>query len=70
VTEPRPGEPPDPTRPVIERVGLVFIAIVAAALFGAIAVAAWFGGELFLTVMAATGAVMTVWAAVSSVRRG
>ena len=67
---PTPGPSPDPTRPLVERIGLAFIAIVAAALFGAVAVAAWAGGELFLAVMAATGAVMTVWAAGSSVRRG
>jgi hypothetical protein len=62
------GEPTQ--RPLIERIGLAAIALVLVALFGAIAVAALGGGEVFLGVMAGTGAVMTLWAAVASLRRG
>jgi hypothetical protein len=46
----------------VERLGLGFIALVAAALFGAMSAAAWAGGELFLAVMARIGLLMTLWA--------
>jgi hypothetical protein len=65
--EARPERPP--TRPLVERLGLGFIALVAAALFGAMSAAAWAGGELFLAVMAGIGLVMTVWAAATTVFR-
>jgi hypothetical protein len=61
-----PAEP----RPLIERLGLGVIALVVTAMFAAIAFAALGGGELFLGVMAGTGALMTVWAAVGTLRRG
>ena len=57
-------------RPMIERLGLGAIAIVIAGLFATVALATLTNGELFLGVMAATGALMTVWAAVSTLRRG
>ncbi len=57
-------------RPLIERVGLAAIAVVVVGLFGAIAAAALSGGEIFLGVMAGIGALMTLWAAATSVRRG
>ena len=57
-------------RPLIERLGLAAIAIVVVGMFGAIAVAALAGNELFLGAMAAIGALMTVWAAAASLRRG
>jgi hypothetical protein len=57
------------SRPLVERLGLGFIALVAAALFGAMSAAAWAGGELFLAVMAGIGLVMTLWAAVTTVFR-
>ncbi len=57
-------------RPLIERVGLAAIAVVVVGLFGAIAVAALSGGEIFLGAMAGIGALMTLWAAAASVRRG
>jgi hypothetical protein len=57
-------------RPLIERIGLAAIALVLVAMFGAIAFAALAGGELFLGVMAGTGALMTLWAAAASLRRG
>jgi hypothetical protein len=53
----------------VERVGLAAIAAVLAAVFGFVALAAWTSGELFLAVMAGIGALMTVWAAASTVRR-
>jgi hypothetical protein len=71
--EPRPpidSRPPSEPRPLIERLGLAVIALVVTAMFGAIAVAALGGGELFLAVMGGVGALMTVWAAVSTLRRG
>jgi hypothetical protein len=48
-------------RPLIERLGLALIALVLAALFGTVAVAAWFGGEVFLAAMGAIGCLMTLW---------
>jgi hypothetical protein len=61
---------PDEPRPMIERLGLGAIAVVVAVLFGALGVAALASNELFLGVMGLTGALMTMWAAIASVRRG
>jgi hypothetical protein len=64
-------EPAEPAqRPLIERIGLATIAFVLVTMFGAIAVAALTGGELFLGIMAGTGALMTLWAAGATLRRG
>jgi hypothetical protein len=57
-------------RPLIERIGLGLIALVMAAAFGGVAVAAWVGGEGFLAVMGALGCLMTVWVGGSTVLRG
>ncbi|MBI2780430.1 MAG: hypothetical protein HYX55_01375 [Chloroflexi bacterium] len=57
-------------RPLIERIGLAAIAVVVVGLFGAISLAALAGGEIFLGAMAGIGALMTLWAAATSVRRG
>ena len=57
-------------RPLIERVALGGIAIVVAAVFAGIAIAAFAGSEVFLGTMAGIGAVMTVWAAAGNIRRG
>jgi hypothetical protein len=57
-------------RPLVERLGLLAIAIVLAAVFGFISVAAWTSGEVFLAVMAGIGALMTAWAAAATLRRG
>ena len=65
-----PAAPRAEPRPLIERLGLVVIALVVTAMFAALAVAALGGGELFLGVMAGIGAAMTVWAAASTLRRG
>ena len=48
-------------RPLIERIGLAAVAAVLAALFGAVAVASWVGGELFLAIMGGIGSLMTLW---------
>jgi hypothetical protein len=61
---------PQPPRPLVERLALGVIALVLAGLFGAMSVTAYIGGEVFLGTMAAIGALMTVWAAGSSLRRG
>jgi hypothetical protein len=65
-SDPGDGAP----RPMIERLGLGVIAIVIAGMFGTVAVVTLTNGEIFLGVMAATGALMTVWAALSTLRRG
>ena len=54
MTDDRPSRPRG--RPLIERIGLAGIALVLAALFGAVAVAAFVGGEPFLAVMGASAA--------------
>jgi hypothetical protein len=51
--EPDPPGSREP-RPLVERVGLAAIAAVLATLFGGVAVAAWFGGEVFLATMGAS----------------
>ena len=63
------GGPAAP-RPLIERLGLAMIAIVVTALFGAISLATLGGGEPFLGIMAGIGALMTLWAAAGTLRRG
>jgi hypothetical protein len=60
----------EPSRPLLERLALAGIAAVVAALFGGIGVAAFAGGEVFLGVMGGIGALMTMWAAASNLRRG
>ena len=62
-------EPRAEPRPLIERIGLALIAVVIAVVFGSLAVAAFASGEVFIGVMAGIGALMTVWAAASTVRR-
>lgn len=61
-----PREP----RPVIERIGLAAIALVLATMFGAVAVASWAGGEIFLAAMGAIGCLMTVWVGALTLIRG
>jgi hypothetical protein len=68
------GQPDDATaarpRTLLERLALAGIALVVAAVFGGIGVAALAGGEVFLGVMGGIGALMTIWAAASNLRRG
>ena len=61
---------PDRRRPLIERIGMAGVAAVMAALFGGVAVAAWFGGEPFLAVMGGIGCLMTVWVGAITLLRG
>ena len=64
--EPGPREP----RPMIERIGLAFVALLLALLFGVVSVASWVGGELFLAVMAGVGCLMTIWVGTLTLVRG
>ena len=65
MTEPREArevhEAPREARPLVERIGLAGVALVLGALFGAVAAAAWTGGEIFLAAMGAIGCLMTIW---------
>jgi hypothetical protein len=65
-------DPADAAQPrtLLERAALAGIALLVAALFGGLGVAALAGGEVFLGVMGGIGALMTVWAAASNLRRG
>ena len=54
-----PGGPA--RRPLVERIGMAFVALVFGGLFGFVAVAAWVGGEVFLAAMGAIGCLMTLW---------
>jgi hypothetical protein len=60
----------EPGRPIVERIGLALIALVLGLLFGTVAVAAWFGGEVFLAAMAAIGCLMTFWVGTMTLFRG
>ncbi len=66
-TDPGAGREP---RPLIERIGLAAIAVVLAALFGGVGVAAWAGGEPFLAVMGWIGCLMTAWVGGLTLFRG
>jgi hypothetical protein len=55
---------------MIERIGLAAVALVLAAMFGSVAVAAWLGGELFLAVMGGIGCLMTLWVGGLTLLRG
>lgn len=57
-------------RPLLERFGMAAIAAIVALLFGGVAVAAWFGEEPFLAVMAALGGLMTAWVGGLTLFRG
>ena len=74
MSEPRPDADEDddsaPRRTPLERIALAGIALLVAAVFGGLGVAALAGGEVFLGVMGGIGALMTVWAAASNLRRG
>ena len=68
--EPAQASEPREPRPMIERIGLAFIALVLAALFGVVSAASWVGGELFLAAMAGIGCLMTVWVGAVTLVRG
>jgi len=67
-----PAAPPPDTRPrpLIERIGLAAIALVMAALFVTVAVAAFVGGEPFLGVMGVLGCLMVIWVGGMTLLRG
>jgi hypothetical protein len=64
------GEAAQPPRSRLERIALAGIAVLLASVFGGLGLAAFAGGEVFLGVMGGIGALMTVWAAASNLRRG
>jgi hypothetical protein len=64
------AEPRAEPRPFIERLGLAAVALVMAALFSIVAVAAGAGGEWILAAMSAVGALMTIAVAAITVVRG
>ena len=73
--EPRAAADAEPTqdappRTLLERLALGVVALVVVALFGGLGAAALLGGEVFLGVMGGIGALMTLWAAASNLRRG
>ncbi|HEY6057518.1 MAG TPA: hypothetical protein VIV06_05760 [Candidatus Limnocylindrales bacterium] len=57
-------------RPPVERIGLALVALVVATLFGVVAVASFGGGDPFLGVMGAIGALMTLWVGGLTLIRG
>jgi hypothetical protein len=64
--DPEPAAAPAPApaqrpRPLLERIGMAVIALVLAALFAVVALAAFAGGEPFLGVMGAIGCLMVLW---------
>ena len=64
------GAVPATPRPMIERVGLAAIALLLAALFAFMAIAAFVGGEPFLGVMSGIGCMMVVWVGGLTLLRG
>jgi hypothetical protein len=64
------GPRPPAGRPLVERLGLAAIALVFAAMFGLVGVAAFAGGELFLAAMGALGCAMTLWVGARTLIRG
>jgi len=60
MSDPTQAPPPRP-RPLIERIGMALIALVLAAMFALVAVAAFVGGEPFLGVMGGIGCLMVLW---------
>ena len=70
VEEPAAEDEGRAPRPLIERIGLAAIAAILAILFGAVAVAAWAGGEPFLAVMGGIGCLMTAWVGGLTLFRG
>ncbi len=67
---PGPVESARRPRPILERIGLAFVALVLAALFAVVAVASFSGGELFLAVMGAIGCLMVLWVGGLTLFRG
>ena len=68
--EPPTAEPGGRPRPMIERIGLAFIALAFAAMFALVAVASFMGGEPFLGVIGAIGCLMVIWVGGITLFRG
>ncbi len=68
--EPPTAEPEGRPRPMIERIGLAFIALAFAAMFALVAVASFMGGEPFLGVIGAIGCLMVIWVGGITLFRG
>jgi hypothetical protein len=66
-----PDATPDPRpRPLVERIGMALLAVVLAAMFAVVAMAAFAGGEPFLGVMGAIGCLMVLWVGGLTLFRG
>jgi hypothetical protein len=57
-------------RTALERIGMAAVAVVMAALFAAVAVAAFIGGEFFLAAMGLVGCMMTLAVGGATLLRG
>ena len=64
------GEGAPRPRPLIERIGLAFVALVLGVMFGYVGAAAWVGGEVFLAAMGGIGCLMTLWVGALTLLRG
>jgi hypothetical protein len=62
--------PPAAPRPLLERLGMAVIALVLAALFAVVGVAAFLYGEPFLGVMGFIGTLMVLWVGGLTLFRG
>jgi len=69
-TDPKDPEAGRERRPLIERIGMAAIAAVLAVLFGGVGIAAWAGGEPFLSIMGWIGCLMTAWVGGLTLFRG
>ncbi len=58
------------SRPLVERLLLLLVAVVMAAAFMVMGAAAWVSGEVPLAMMGALGAIMTLWVGMLTLRRG
>jgi hypothetical protein len=74
--DPPPAAAPAPQpvsrrpRPLVERIGMAAIALVMAALFAVVGVAAFAGGEPFLGMMGVIGTLMVLWVGALTLIRG
>lgn len=57
-------------RPLVERLGMAAIAVAVGAMFVLVSVAAFIGGEPFLGIMGAAGALMVLWVGGITLIRG
>jgi len=69
-TEPAPRVADATPRPLLERLGMALLALVLAALFAVVAIAAFAGGEPFLGAMGGLGCLMVLWVGGLTLFRG